>query len=198
MIKKGYKNCLWFTDFIDIHFADPISSMTLTNNYVVIGTMMGRVKLCDLSKKNEKNIILLCEINSENISDIAYNEKEESFYVGIGDEEIKVFSLQQFSKDTISQSNSISIYDSDLQHTNKCENAFILLSPESFFRIQLPQIDEGTLKIEKIESQYEVKNFNENSINNDSNIQTPFTTIPTQIIMYLLILTEKDFYGWNF
>ena len=175
MTEKNYS----LINLIEIRFADPISSMKLTNNYVVIGTMMGRVKLCDISKKNEKNIIVLCDINSENISDIAYNEKEESFYVGIGDEEIKVFSLQQFSKDTISPSNSISIYDSDLQHTNKCENAFILLSPESFFRIQLPQIDEGTLKIEKIESQYEVKNFNENSIYNDSNIQTGLTTIPT-------------------
>ena len=170
--KKDYS----LIKFLEIRFADPISSMKLANNYLVIGTMMGRVNLYDISEKNGKNIVVLCELNSENISDIAYNEKEKSFYVGIGDEEIKVFSIEQLSTDTIPQSNSINIYDSETQHTTYCENAFILFSSESFFRIQLPQIEEGTLNIMKIDSQYEVKSFNENEIYNDSNIKK---TLPT-------------------
>ena len=145
--------------FLEIRFADPISSLKLiNNNYVVTGTMMGRVNLYNII---ENKVINLCELNSENISDIAYNEKEKNIYIGVGDEEIKVFSLKQLSTDTIPENNSISVYDSDLIHTNNCENAFILLSPESLFRIQLPQIDEGTLKIATLESQYEIKYFNE-------------------------------------
>ena len=145
--------------FLEIRFADPISSLKLiNNNYVVTGTMMGRVNLYNI---RENKVINLCELNSENISDIAYNEKEKNIYIGVGDEEIKVFSLKQLSTDTIPENNSISVYDSDLIHTNNCENAFILLSPESLFRIQLPQIDEGTLKIATLESQYEIKYFNE-------------------------------------
>ena len=145
--------------FLEIRFADPISSLKLiNNNYVVTGTMMGRVNLYNII---ENKVINLCELNSENISDIAYNEKEKNIYIGVGDEEIKVFSLKQLSTDTIPENNSISVYDSDLIHTNNCENAFILLSPESLFRIQLPQIDEGTLKIATLESQYEMKYFNE-------------------------------------
>lgn len=145
--------------FLEIRFADPISSLKLiNNNYVVTGTMMGRVNLYNIL---ENKVINLCELNSENISDIAYNEKEKNIYIGVGDEEIKVFSLKQLSTDTIPENNSICVYDSDLIHTNNCENAFILLSPESLFRIQLPQIDEGTLKIATLESQYEIKYFNE-------------------------------------
>ena len=170
------KNVYTPIKFIEIRFADPISSMKLTNNYIVVGTMMGRVNLYDLSEKTSKNIIPLCELNSENISDIAYNEQEKCFYVGVGDEEIKVFAVDQLSTDTIPQSNSISIYDSDLQHTNNCENAFVLLSPESFFRLQLPQIEEGTLTIVELESPYELKKFNENEIYNDNNIKN---TLPT-------------------
>ena len=145
--------------FLEIRFADPISSLKLiNNNYVVTGTMMGRVNLYNII---ENKVINLCELNSENISDIAYNEKEKNIYIGVGDEEIKVYSLKQLSTETIPENNSISVYDTDLVHTNNCENAFILLSPESLFRIQLPQIDEGTLKISTMESQYEIKYFNE-------------------------------------
>ena len=161
--------------FLEIRFADPISSLKLiNNNYVVTGTMMGRVNLYNI---RENKVINLCELNSENISDIAYNEKEKNIYIGVGDEEIKVFSLNQLSTETIPENNSISVYDSDLIHTNNCENAFILLSPESLFRIQLPQIDEGTIKITTLESQYEIKYFNElEDYNKSSHIKNALPT----------------------
>ena len=128
--------------FLEIRFADPISALKLVNNYVVTGTMMGRINLYNISEKKQ---IPLSELNSENISDISYNEKEKCFYVAIGDEEIKLYFIKQ-SSDTIEDS-SINVYDSDLQHSKYCDDAYILLSPESLFRIQLPQIDDGTVKI---------------------------------------------------
>ena len=119
--------------FIEIRFADPISSIKLANNFVVTGTMMGRVNLYNIT---ENKIQVLSELNSENIADISYNEKEKSFYVAIGDEEIKIYYVDLLSSESIQNNNSINVYDSDLQHTNNCENAFILLSPESLFRIR--------------------------------------------------------------
>jgi len=160
--------------FLEIRFADPISSLKLINNYVITGTMMGRVNLYNIAENKTVN---LSESNPENISDIAYNEKEKSFYIGIGDEEIKVFLEEQFENEASPQGQSINVYDSDLQHTNNCENAFILLSPESLFRIQLPQIDEGTLKIIKIESPYEIKYFNEEKeLTSNENIKQTLST----------------------
>ena len=158
--------------FIKIRFADPISSLKLINDYVFAGTMMGRVNLYNISENKEKS---LCELNSENISDISYNDKEKAVYIGIGDEEIRKYNLDQLTTES-PQYDPINVYDSDLQHTNNCENAFILLSPESLFRIQLPQIDEGTLKIVTMESQYEIRNFNEEDEINKSIIKS---TLPT-------------------
>ena len=144
--------------FLEIRFADPISCLKLVNNYVVTGTMMGRV---NLYKINDGKTYRLSELNSENISDISYNEKEELFYVGIGDEEIRVYDINTLSENSNNEKRTIQVHDTDLQHTNKCENAFVLLSPESFFRIQLAQIDEGTLKIVTMESEYDFKYFDD-------------------------------------
>ena len=144
--------------FLEIRFADPISSLKLVNNYVVTGTMMGRVNLYNI---NDGKTYRLSELNSENISDISYNEKEELFYVGIGDEEIRGYDINTLSENSNNEKRSIQVHDSDLQHTNKCENAFVLLSPESFFRVQLAQIDEGTLNIVIMESEYDFKYFDE-------------------------------------
>lgn len=147
-----------FIKILEIRFADPISSLKLVNDYVVTGTMMGRVKLYSI--KDDK-IYSLSDLNSENISDISFNEKEELFYVGIGDEEIRGYDINNLSENSNSEKRTIQIHESDLQHTNKCENAFVLLSPESFFRVQLAQIDEGTLKIVTMESEYDFKYFDE-------------------------------------
>lgn len=154
---------------MEIRFADPVSSIKLTKNCVVIGTMMGRVFLYSFA---HEKIYTLCELNSENISDIAYNEKENNIYVGIGDEEIKVFNYDTLTNDKPDEPiNTISVYNSDIEHTNNCENAFVLLSPESLFRVQLVQIDEGTLKIVKTETEYELKFFDENRNINNENIK---------------------------
>ena len=144
--------------FLEIRFADPISSLKLVNNYVVTGTMMGRVNLYNIY---DGKTYRLSELNSENISDISYNEKEQLFYVGIGDEEIWGYDINTLSENSNNEKRSIQVHESDLQHTNKCENAFVLLSPESFFRVQLAQIDEGTLNIVIMESEYDFKYFDE-------------------------------------
>ena len=172
--------------FIKIRFADPISSLKLINDYVFTGTMMGRVNLYKISENIEKN---LCELNSENISDISYNEKEQSIYIGIGDEEIRKYDINQLTTENPPYE-TINVYDTDLQHTNNCENAFILLSQESLFRIQLPHIDEGTLKIISIESQYEKKYFNEEKEINNNIIKS---TLPTTNYV-----VPFDFDGNNF
>ena len=172
--------------FIKIRFADPISSLKLIDDYVFTGSMMGRVNLYNISENKEKN---LCELNSENISDISYNEKEKSIYIGIGDEEIRKYDINQLSIESPPYE-TINVYDSDLQHTNNCENAFILLSSESLFRIQLPQIDEGTLKIISIESQYEKKYLNEEKEIDNNIIKS---TLPTTNYV-----VPFDFDGNNF
>jgi hypothetical protein len=162
MSKKSKYNLV---KFLEIRFADPISSMKLVNNYFVYGTLMGRINLYNI--KDDKKF-QLSEVNPENISDIAFNEIERAFHIGIGDEEIKIFFVDNLSEDTIPQSQSMNVYDSDFDHSKNCENAFIFITDQCFFRIQLPQIEEGTLKMVVMESNYDIKYFNREPLDDKS------------------------------
>ena len=115
------------------HFADPISALCLTPNYVLIGTMMGSISLYDIQNKLA---LLLSELNLENISDICYNQEEEAFFVSIGDQDIKVYRTINM---TTEQPLSINIYDSEMKHNQNCDNSYVLLSQDYLFRIQLGQ-----------------------------------------------------------
>ena len=160
--------------FLEIRFADPISCMKLVKNNFIYGTLMGRLNLYKI--KDDKKF-QLCEIGPENISDIAYNEKEHSFLVGVGDEEIKVFYLSNITEDTQPSNQSINIYETDFDHTKNCENAFIFITDKCFFRVQLPPLEEGTLKIIMMESNYEIKYFDEQENTKKSdNIKTGLPT----------------------
>ena len=160
--------------FLEIRFADPISSMKLINNYFIFGTLMGRLYLYSI-KEGKK--IQLSEVNPENISDIAYNEKENSFLIGIGDEEIKIFFVDNLREDVVPQSQSINVYETEYDHTKNCENAFIFITDKCFFRVQLPQIEEGTLKMVVMESNYDIKYFNEGEeLFNPDTIKKSLTT----------------------
>ena len=164
--------------FLEIRFADPVASMKLVDNFFIYGTLMGRINLYLI---NEDKKIKLSETNAENISDIAYDKKEKTFFVGIGDEEIKIYYMENISEETIPQSQSINVYETEFDHSKYCENAFLFITKDSFFRIQLPQIEEGTLKVQQIDSEYEIKYINENndkSRNNRGDLTTSNYTVP--------------------
>ena len=55
---------------IKINFGDPISSILLTPDHVIIGTMLGQISCLSLSSKKT---FILSELNTENISNISYN-----------------------------------------------------------------------------------------------------------------------------
>ena len=174
---------------IDIRFADPINALQLTNNYLILGTMMGRLTLYDIENKST---ILLAESNQEEISSISYNSNDKAFFVSIGDEEIKVYQTDNLSNEA---SQSISIYETDEKHTKNCENAFILLSPDSFFRLQLAKVDEFTLNINETEQEYELKYFNRMNSSNNSNNEIEYYGGKLNMTNYSI---PFDFDGKNF
>ena len=136
------------------HFADPISALCLTNEYIMVGTMMGSITLYDI--KNQL-AISLTELNTENIADISYNQEEKAFLVAIGDEEIKIFRTFNITSE---QPLSINIYDSEMKHNQNCENSYVFLSPYYLFRIQLGQVDEGSFIVYNSHQEYELKQIN--------------------------------------
>ena len=136
------------------HFADPISALCLTPNYVLIGTMMGSISLYDIQNKLA---LLLSELNLENISDICYNQEEEAFFVSIGDQDIKVYRTINM---TTEQPLSINIYDSEMKHNQNCDNSYVLLSQDYLFRIQLGQNEENSFLVTTSNHEFELKQIN--------------------------------------
>lgn len=136
---------------IPIHFADPISAIYLTQEYLMFGTMMGSITLYDF--QNNKSL-LLNELNSEYISDISFNEEQNAFIVSIGDEELRIYKTDNI---TTEPPVTINIYDSEMKHNQNCENSYTILSPDYLFKIQLGQIDEGSFIVNFSNQEYELK-----------------------------------------
>jgi len=71
-----------YYDYIDITLCDPISAISLTNKYVVIGTMSGAIKLYYFE---EKRIYIISKNNIEHISGLFFSVKDHSLYASVGD-----------------------------------------------------------------------------------------------------------------
>lgn len=169
MIKILYKNKIRFFMekkneyiiyiLIEINFGDPISSMLLTQDHLIIGTMFGQIIMFTLSTKN---ISILSEYNQENISNISYNSDDNIINISIGDEKILRYKEDKQNPTHYHLFQKVLNYSNEIDHIKYCENAFIYLSSNYLFRIQLSQPEEKCLNILEIESEYEIMNINNN------------------------------------
>ena len=137
--------------FIETRFADPISSIAISQKNIIIGTMMG--KIYSFSIYNRK-ISLINELSAENISGIMFDNRETFFYASIGDEEILKFESE--SSNLISR---IKNYDSDILHNKYCENMYCLVSKYSLLLFPLAPENQGNIEIYNFESNCQIINF---------------------------------------
>ena len=146
---------------IEINFGDPISAMLLTQDHLIIGTMFGQIILFTFQTKN---ISILSEFNQENISNISYNSDDNIINISIGDEKILRYKEDKNNPDNYNLFQKVLNYSNEIDHIKYCENAFIYLSSNYLFRIQLTQPEEKCLNILEIESEYEIMNINNNDV----------------------------------
>ena len=146
---------------IEINFGDPISSMLLTPDHLIIGTMLGKISFFTLSSKELSN---LSELNPENVSNISYNSEDKIINISIGDEKILRYKEDKQNPNNFHLFQKVLNYSNEADHTKFCENAFIYLSSHYIFRIQLSQPEEKCLNISELEADYEIMNINNNDI----------------------------------
>ena len=127
-----------FFHFVEIKFADPVSSLAINDKYVITGTIMGRLILTHLL---EKRNIILSEFNIENISGIHF-ESDESFNVAIGDDEVLRYKINYYENQLSTENFHQKNYEDELYHKTRCEGCFTLLSKFHLIMIHLP-IAEG-------------------------------------------------------
>ena len=144
---------------LDIRFADPISALSLIDNYVIFGTMMGNITLYSIQ---DNKIYILSELSSENIVDISYSPNDKFINVAIGDEEVVKYQIDFNLNSKYPHSKKVRNYSTETEHSKYCENAFIMLSYNVFFRVQLTQPEEGNVTITNIDSEFEIRDLNSN------------------------------------
>ena len=141
---------------INTNFGDPISSILLTPEHVIIGTMLGQISYLTLSSNK---ISSLSEFNTENISNISFNRDDEIINISIGDEKIFRYKKDKKNPEKLFLFQKVSNYANEMEHNNFCQNAYTSLSPELLFRIQLSPPEEKCLNIIEIENEYDIINI---------------------------------------
>ena len=141
---------------IKTNFGDPISSLLLTSEHVIIGTMLGQISYLSLQSKK---ISILSEFNTEHISNISFNRNDEIINISIGDEKILRYKKDKRNPQKLYLFQKESNYANEMEHKNFCQNAYTSLSPELLFRIQLCPPEEKCLNIIEIENEYDIINI---------------------------------------
>ena len=67
---------------INLTYADPINTISLTMEKILFGTMMGKFCLYDI---RNKSLQLLSEISNEQISGTSFSKDLKNFYISIGE-----------------------------------------------------------------------------------------------------------------
>ena len=117
---------------MDIVIGDPISSVCLSDKYIIIGTMMGRIKLFSL--KSHK-IFSISDSNLEHISGISFNEEDSLLIASIGDDQILRYEISNNLDNNLSPSNSMNIHDNNFDHNYNCDNSYVLMAKNSLLKV---------------------------------------------------------------
>ena len=174
---------------IEIRFADPISSIGLSEKNIVIGTMMGRLTSLSLI---DKKTTLLNELSPENITGIIFDDTGNYFYASIGDDEILKFESDSNNTNPLSK---IKNYKNELLHSKKCENMISLISKKYLMLIELAPQEEGDITINNYDAYCQLTNIeNEQKIN--FNIEMTNYSIPLDFnglyFVWVEFLSDKE------
>jgi len=133
-----------YYDYIDITLGDPISAISLTNKYVVIGTMSGAIKLYYFE---EKRIYIISKNNIEHISGLFFSVKDHSLYASVGDVHYLKYEMREPFMDNSMPFSKIDLYDSNIRHNYWCDNSYVLMSPNSILKVNIfqPELEEKIL-----------------------------------------------------
>ena len=175
--------------FIEIRYADPICSIDLTEKGLLLGSMMGRTIYYSIP---DKKYFLLSETQTEHISGVQFKtNSNDIFYIAIGDESVQTYTKNE---NGMPQPETTSNYESESEHTTKCNSCFTLLSNIYLMRIFLHLPSDDNTDVCSMLTDYIITNVDtKNSISGQvemSNYAVPFDT-DGQRFMWIDFLSEN-------
>ena len=131
-----------FKKLIETRFADPVTTIDLSNNYVCIGSAMGRISFYDI--QNDKNQVF-SDSQPEIVRGISHSESGDKIYVSIGDIFCHIFEASTLN--WIEKWVIVDDVDMDGQiHRNNCEKAYTM-TYKHYNCILAIQLSQGKSKI---------------------------------------------------
>ena len=152
--------------FITIRYADPITSLELTDTYLILGSMLG---LCEYYIINSNRLIKLSEKQDEFISGIKLNKN--NLYICIGDLKIIKYILQEDdnnnNNNALPEKEEIENYKDDKIHEDNCDNYLTILCNNYLIRNLITFPKNGDEKPIEKDVKFFVKNILHESQEND-------------------------------
>ncbi len=169
-------------EFIDIRYADPISAMDLTNDYLLFGTMLGATKYYNI---NQKKLIRLSDVQDEFISGVKIYQN--NFYICIGDVKINQYNIDNEQEMRTADIETDNYQDED-DHKKKCDNCLTMLNNNYLIRTYINFPDKKDKEKEGDQedkndglTEFSIKNIIDNNNDNEvvrkikmSNYSVPF------------------------
>ena len=148
--------------FLPIRYADPITSLELTDNYLCFGSMLGLLECFIISSNKLKK---LSEKQDEFISGIILRKND--LYVCIGDLKIIKYTFDPENIDSNPEKTEINNYKDVKIHQDNCEQCLTLMNNNYLIRnlIAFPKSPEEQ-PIEK-DVKFFIKNIFKESVEND-------------------------------
>ena len=151
-----------------LRYSDPINSISLTDDYLLFGSMIGKVILYNISTKKTKRLF---DMTSENIMgcslDVRIGNKK-IFYVLIGDESVVSLQEKESKNNELEiESNTIKNYDTQDNHITNCSQAFTMLWKNKALILYLYHAKEHDEKICKYSTSYCLLTYSIKNIQNE-------------------------------
>ena len=165
-LSETNNNSYSFYEYIDITLGDPISSILLNDKYVIIGTMMGKIKILSLISENEKIILINLRKPLENISGLSFSDDYSKLYASIGDLEIIIQKIKEPLTKDLPPYLTLDLYETNYQHSINCENSYILMSHYNLLKINIFSPENEERIKDDVYINFEIIYFNKNDYSN--------------------------------
>ena len=194
--------------YIETRFGDPISSININSNFCIIGTMMGKLILYNINKRQSMMII---ENSEEEILNINFssnnNNYSNDFYCCIGDKSILKYSIKPYLLNNnypiVTLTSTINNYTDESSHVKDCDNAIVFCCKEIYFMVAIEQLKKKPMILNTTDSNYILKNVESMETIEKGMIKTTNYIVPFDfngkyfILLQFFTVTERMLCSFN-
>lgn len=174
-------------DFIELRYSDPINSISLSNDIMIIGTMMGKASLYIFSSKQKREIV---DMSNEAISatsiDLANNS---NFYFSVGDEEVFEY-INDKGNFQYSESTRYKNYSNEEMHQNQCDSCYTMLDNNHYLILFFEEPYNNESPITSYECNYHMYIYNKEREKLSGKIELSKYTVPFELVRNKFIFLE--------